>query len=256
MGRVELCYECNEPLTEQTRSKDHIPPSSFFSEGEKINLITVPCCKGCNGGHSEEDSALMFLIFDGKNKKIRSLDLLKRTMKTLTKGSIRGSRPYLENLVANFEAGHLDQPGFDLVKIGVSRKAALSRMTRGLLYKFWGLRGFSRYQFTVFEIEEEAREALLEMLKQAVKSRQFDRGNGVFRADCLPDPVDPRSGLFCFQFFQGSVHCVAYNGHERLGGLAALNSFTFADVIDIVFPSFVIRWPPGARGSDIGLQGE
>ena len=45
------CIYCGntEDLT-----KDHIPPKTLFPKPRPSNLITVPCCKNCNGSFSLE----------------------------------------------------------------------------------------------------------------------------------------------------------------------------------------------------------
>jgi hypothetical protein len=37
----QRCYDCNDRAT----TVEHVPPKSFFPEGHRLNLITVPACK-------------------------------------------------------------------------------------------------------------------------------------------------------------------------------------------------------------------
>jgi hypothetical protein len=45
-----ICYACDQPAT----TKEHAPPSSFFPEGERNNLITVPSCAEHNNATSKD----------------------------------------------------------------------------------------------------------------------------------------------------------------------------------------------------------
>jgi hypothetical protein len=42
---------------------DHVPPENLFEPHEGSNLITVPCCRSCNGAASKDDQ--YFLVFIG-----------------------------------------------------------------------------------------------------------------------------------------------------------------------------------------------
>jgi hypothetical protein len=44
------CYACNEPAT----SREHATPRSFFPQGRRRNLITVPSCKTHNHGNAPD----------------------------------------------------------------------------------------------------------------------------------------------------------------------------------------------------------
>lgn len=49
-SRAETCYACDEPAT----SKEHFPPFSFFPEGHRNNLLTVPSCDTHNNKNSKD----------------------------------------------------------------------------------------------------------------------------------------------------------------------------------------------------------
>ncbi|SFS10764.1 hypothetical protein SAMN05421771_1844 [Granulicella pectinivorans] len=44
------CYACDQPAT----TKEHTPPYSFFPEGQRLNLITVPSCEAHNNANSKD----------------------------------------------------------------------------------------------------------------------------------------------------------------------------------------------------------
>src|SRR6185437_6074985 len=47
---AETCYACDQPAT----TREHVPPFSFFPEGHKQNLITVPSCAAHNNANSKD----------------------------------------------------------------------------------------------------------------------------------------------------------------------------------------------------------
>lgn len=46
----DTCYACDQPAT----TKEHAPPKSFFPEGRRLNLITVPSCSVHNCDNSPD----------------------------------------------------------------------------------------------------------------------------------------------------------------------------------------------------------
>lgn len=44
------CYACDQPAT----TREHVPPQSFFPEGHRQNLITVPSCALHNNANSKD----------------------------------------------------------------------------------------------------------------------------------------------------------------------------------------------------------
>lgn len=213
-GKRVHCYECNVVLTKETQTKDHIPPLCLFGEQDRnCNLITVPCCSACNGGHATEDEALLWLICDIRNRRQCPIETFQHAFATITKGNLRHYRAEIEALLSNAVPDAMSAP----MKLPVNREAVLSRMTKGLLYKFYHARGFEGYRFRITEIDPEFRDSTLSQVHESYIKR-IERGNGVFRADCLVDPTRPNVGLFCFQFFEGFIQCVFYRSAEADDG--------------------------------------
>lgn len=46
---MKKCYVCREPAT----TREHVPPQSFFDEGNRKDLITVPSCEKHNNSNSD-----------------------------------------------------------------------------------------------------------------------------------------------------------------------------------------------------------
>jgi len=61
-----ICYACDKPAT----TREHAPPSSFFPEGKRDNLITVPSCPDHNNANSKdvEYARNVITIMFGVNK--------------------------------------------------------------------------------------------------------------------------------------------------------------------------------------------
>jgi hypothetical protein len=47
---ADICYACDQPAT----TKEHAPPRSFFPQGHRDNLITVPSCETHNNDNSKD----------------------------------------------------------------------------------------------------------------------------------------------------------------------------------------------------------
>jgi hypothetical protein len=95
------CYACDQPAT----TKEHAPPFSFFPNGYKENLITVPSCEAHNNANSKdvEYARNVITILYGANsvgeqhfsdKSVRSFDhspaLLRKTFSDIQPISFRG----------------------------------------------------------------------------------------------------------------------------------------------------------------------
>lgn len=58
---TETCYMCDREAT----TREHTPPLSFFPDGRKDNLITVPSCKiHNNDNHLEVEYARNIIVTD------------------------------------------------------------------------------------------------------------------------------------------------------------------------------------------------
>ncbi len=56
---MKQCYLCGKNLIKNVnKSKDHVPPDCIFPKDKPPNLITVPCCKSCNGEFKQLDERM------------------------------------------------------------------------------------------------------------------------------------------------------------------------------------------------------
>ncbi len=216
---AKTCFLCNEPMVKGKRykkgtsTKDHIPPDSFFSGDEKYNLITVPCCEGCNGKQSENDDALLWLVFESTNQRAIHPQTLRRVISTVMKGKLARYRGVV------LDAAFNSPPDATTFKIGVKPDPvkAFTRIVKGLLYKFYDVRGVDGWKGWEFTILREGDESLRDHALANVPPQfllVIERGNGVFRADCVVDRSKPGLGLFFLQFFKGVPICVNYQSPD------------------------------------------
>src|ERR1035438_2927575 len=61
----DKCYLCG---SEKDLTRDHVPPKNLFRKPLPSNLITVSCCKRCNGGFSKMEEQLRILVSAGINR--------------------------------------------------------------------------------------------------------------------------------------------------------------------------------------------
>lgn len=63
--KKQECYLCGKLPSETPEgglTREHLPPRNLFLEPRPSNLITVPCCKACNNGASEDDEYLRLAV--------------------------------------------------------------------------------------------------------------------------------------------------------------------------------------------------
>ena len=53
--KAPLCYLCRRPA----RTREHVPPKSFFPRGGNLQLMTVPSCEEHNNAKSDDDQYLL-----------------------------------------------------------------------------------------------------------------------------------------------------------------------------------------------------
>lgn len=56
-------------------TREHVPPKSFFPDGERTNLLTVPSCEKHNNDKKEDDFYVLSHICLGASKKNRARDI-------------------------------------------------------------------------------------------------------------------------------------------------------------------------------------
>ena len=58
---AKICYNCGIELNKENLSVEHVPAKNLYDDLDdtfKINRITVPACKRCNGIYSKIDQEI------------------------------------------------------------------------------------------------------------------------------------------------------------------------------------------------------
>ena len=74
----QLCYLCGQPI-EKNVSRDHVPPSQFFTklfrQNRSPNLLTLPAHTKCNKSY-QSDEDYFFVALAGLNENVQIRDWL------------------------------------------------------------------------------------------------------------------------------------------------------------------------------------
>lgn len=135
------CAYCGEPAT----TVDHVPPKRLFSPPLPSNLITVPACRKCNNGASNDDEIFRneiailcgsFRESDTAAERLQvSIRTIRRNKKTLRK-FVQGAR-----LVDRYSQGGIYLgPGYAVAIDRAVQRRVNERIVRGLYYHHLGRR--------------------------------------------------------------------------------------------------------------------
>lgn len=87
------CYYCGNKAT----GKEHIPPRSFFPDGQRKELFTVPACEEHNNDKSKDDEYVKIVLTTSANLMFRGdlLPIIEKSNKALKRN------PKLNSIVKN-----------------------------------------------------------------------------------------------------------------------------------------------------------
>lgn len=141
MSKKTKCAYCgsNNPKT-----KDHIPPKGLYPKPLPKNLITVPCCKSCHKGTSEDDLYFRSVLLTASN--LVSDEKAMKQLDHAVKSLAQPKRAKLANFIVNsiVEPEIVSEAGIILgkqlaLKIDHDRiERVLVRIIRGLYYNELG----------------------------------------------------------------------------------------------------------------------
>ena len=190
LDRADICYLCRTPLRSyqsspgetpppNARTADHVPPEGLFNPPLPSDLIKVPCCRKCNGGHSSFDEQLRILAslpFDRNTAGQSVLD--ERVLgRTLAKG-----RQMM--FVGQLAASMRPVPGNpELVQVRVEAKEfkeGIIRITKGLLWFLHPKLDYRDSQFEVLHIQPQPSEAQFRQMAMLKRADYLERGNRTF----------------------------------------------------------------------------
>ncbi len=147
----QFCIYCGR---RKATTKDHVPPKSFFPKPRPANLLTVPCCKVCNGTYGKDDERVRNLITSidttEDHPAIQQQIAEKRDRSYTRKEGQSNFQHIIESvrIVDRYSPGGIylgKAPAFDLNQKVMD--TFIERMTRALLYCKNGI------EYTEFEVE-------------------------------------------------------------------------------------------------------
>lgn len=202
-----LCYLCGKPAT----TGDHAPPAGFFPDPKPDNLITVPCCRKCNGSYSMDDEAFRAWIVAPENLSaaghwIRENKVYQNTFK---------NRPKLvENIKLHMGEIEIDGKKVDVLNFPADRaNRFLIRLTKALLAKFYPNYPRNDQEYEVVPVDPTGHN--LKILERVRDAAIYDqRGDGVFQFRHAVYPVQ-EWGCWLFTFYEASLFLVRHRSNAK-----------------------------------------
>lgn len=226
----EHCYLCGVRLEHQAKeldgttsafayTADHIPPKGLFPEPRPANLITVPCCYGCNQEHSGFDDQLRLLAASAIQRNPAGEVILERKVfgSTLAK---KRQMPFVGSILSSMQSvpAHPDAVKFSVPAQDVFN--GMTRITKGLLRNFYP--GFD-YDRSVFDVTYVGAAEAAESgpLMRAISERcPYDvRGERVFEFWRSVDYANGR-GIWMLAFYEAVVFIVTHENTQASAGKA------------------------------------
>ncbi len=208
---MKRCCLCG---TSAKLTRDHVPPKGFFVPPLPDNLITVPCCHGCNQHYKKDDEAarLFFSAYRWESDKGKWI------WKEKALGSTLQRSPKLRQRVLD-SLHHLPvqtQNGVEVMPVIIFPESRMNRflirITKGLLFSFYPDIDYSDMHFEVQQITPTQ-----EMANYMSENMLYDeRGNGVFRFWRSVVNSDPRfAGIWSYVFYDGMCFSVAHSKDKK-----------------------------------------
>jgi hypothetical protein len=205
--KIKWCYLCGD---KENLTRDHIPPENLFPTPRPSNLITVPCCKDCNGSFSKIDEQFRAFITAPINVSATGTDVMRKKVvgssfkrspalrKQMGKGAIIGSIPTpLGDLKVPLIT--VDRQDFDKFFV---------RLTKGLLATFYPELNYFAAQFTVKQLSQfGSQQQSFPALTSNLITDQ--RGDGIFRFWRRIAREDGQTaGIWLYQFYDAALFLV------------------------------------------------
>ncbi len=214
---LATCYACSGLAT----SREHAPPRSFFPEGRRNNLITVPSCKTHNHGNASDveyvRNAIAFLA--GIND--AGTAIMQSAMRSLDRGralfnqTFRSIRPFVRN---GEEVGIFKIDLARLKAVMISTTQALHYRDHGQKWKWWCF--FSptlESEKTVFQQQPDNWEPLRQRLKNdPCKPRETGEPNIFSYASHQFDGPSDWAWMYRLTFYEGFVAYTWMLGEEQV----------------------------------------
>ncbi|MFD0682354.1 MULTISPECIES: hypothetical protein [unclassified Paenibacillus] len=106
---MKTCVYCGNPA----KTRDHVPPKSFYIEPLPVNLITVPCCYNCNHNFSTiEDYART--VLSSAREEVASAELAVELWHQKVERSLKRNIKLAEEIYYSFRPFGSDRLAFKI----------------------------------------------------------------------------------------------------------------------------------------------
>lgn len=203
--RLGICTYCGES---GRRTDDHIPPKNLFPDPKPSDLITVPCCEGCNRDASLDDEYFRLVtVFRHEISGhpaaralwptvFRSLDMpQKRRFRT---AFLKTLRPVQLRSPAGL---HLGESGVFQSNVHRTSKV-IDRITRGLYYHEFRSRLPRSTEVLVLSDIDLSDPEQLSMIQGFSGVPAKNIGGGVFSYRYIAPPEAPATTAWLFIFYE------------------------------------------------------
>lgn len=205
---AKSCIYCGsgEDLT-----RDHIPPKTLFPKPRPSNLITVPCCKNCNGSFSLDDE--YFQIMLSLRIDVHKKDSVQKNWKKILRGLKRSeSAGFYKSIMSSIKKRNVKtKDGIYLGKIStydidVERVKNISdRIIQGLYFNITGNRIPREYDYTstIYNQDDidEQRVKVFQMFITALGPEEENKIGDVFSYRYKQMDFDLNTCLFYFSIY-------------------------------------------------------
>src|ERR1051325_6943568 len=131
----EICYLCG---SQKDLTRDHVPAQNLFKPPLPSNLITVPCCRKCNGAYSKlEEEFRVFVASPINCSPAGKWILEKKVIGSTFKRSKRFTHYFAQHMQPNNVVTPAGEIGVPVKMNRESVTSCLIKITRGLLTHFY-----------------------------------------------------------------------------------------------------------------------
>lgn len=203
---MRSCYICGST---ESLTKDHIPPKNLFPSPVPTNLVTVSCCKKCNGEYTLIDESFRVFVSSTLNRSKAGLWIWdNKVMSSSFRRSPKLKIATRKSLVP-IKAQINDQimPATGMTYPINKAEKYLTRLTKGFTRYFNPEIDYSKAKFKVMNIIPN--QQIVDMLYQ--KFFYVEKGEGVFRMWRMFVKGQEPMSVWVFVFYDDLMFMVEMN---------------------------------------------
>lgn len=144
---TEKCYMCIESGT----TREHVPPYSFFPEGCRTNLITVPSCPKHNNHNSKDVEYVRNIIASSIQINETGLSLGDKVIRSYTRSPALVRRTFKKMRVVKVDNEEIGLTVIDIPRFNVVMEA----IAHGLYYRDFGTTYPGKWRIIHLSLETE-----------------------------------------------------------------------------------------------------